>query len=230
MPPRRAVGPRRMLTLEEKLEIIQTQEENKLTVRDLGKRFNIGKTQAADICRNKEAIRRVLITGRMRRTQIKRNPLSQQGAHIDQMCFDWFSKARNEGRTVNGESVREKAKELAETVGYSGFTASPGWLQKWQKRHNISFNQIDSTLDLEQFEAVLVKSEPVLVKSEPISNRDEDFSPNDVTAPIFTIEEALMQLTRLKDYCKDDYVSYQQLLSLENQWTWKWNSTKKEVP
>ncbi|KAH8233289.1 hypothetical protein KR026_006345 [Drosophila bipectinata] len=222
MPPRRAVGPRMLLTVEKKMELIETQEREQLSVRDLAKRFNIGKTQASKIIQNKEAIRLELRSGMIRRTQIRRNPLTHQGSHIDEMCIEWFTMARSEGMHLNGEKVREKARELAEEAGYSGFTASAGWLQKWQKRHNISFNPLDDSLALPQFEAVLVKSEPILP--------DDDCSATSVIRPIYNIDEAMMQLSRLKEFAKDDYISYQQLLSLENQWNWKWNTMKKDVP
>ncbi|XP_016975318.1 tigger transposable element-derived protein 2 isoform X2 [Drosophila rhopaloa] len=161
-------------------------------------------------------------------SQMRRNPLSQQGAHIDELCFDWFSRARVDNILISGEMVRQKAKQIADEVGYAGFLASSGWLQKWRKRHNIAYNATGDSLDLQEFEAVLVKSEP-------ISNRDDDDdddepSPVQLIGPIFSIDEAMMQLARLKEFARDDYVSYQQLLSLENQWSWKWNNFKKEVP
>ncbi|EDV37327.1 uncharacterized protein Dana_GF13390 [Drosophila ananassae] len=222
MPPHRAVGPRILLTVEQKIELIEAQEREQLSVRELAKRYNIGKTQASKIIQNKEEIRLELKSGKMHRTQKRRNPLSQQGSHIDELCFEWFTMTRSDGMPLNGEIVREKARELAEQAGYSGFTASAGWLQKWQKRHNISYNPMDDSLVMQPFEAVLVKSEPILP--------DDDCSASSVIRPIFTIDEAMMQLSRLKEFAKDDYISYQQLHSLENQWSWKWNNMKKEVP
>ncbi|XP_017054024.1 tigger transposable element-derived protein 6 [Drosophila ficusphila] len=225
MPSRRPRKPRKLLTLEEKMEVIQVQEHNKLTVRDLAKRFNIGKTQAADILKQKEVIREGLKSGELKMNQMRRHPLSQQGAHIDELIFDWFSGARSENILVTGEMVREKAKQIADEVGYVDFSASSGWLQKWRKRHNIAYNATGDSLDVQDFEAVLVKSEP-------ITSRDDDCEPSPVSliGPIYSIDEAMVQLARLKEFARDDYVSYQQLLSLENQWSWKWNNFKKEIP
>ncbi|XP_037714313.1 tigger transposable element-derived protein 3 [Drosophila subpulchrella] len=222
---RRPRKPRQLLSLEEKMEVIRTHEQNKLTVRDLAKRFNIGKTQAAEILKHREAIRRGLATGELKMNQMRRNPLSQKGTHIDEICFEWFSRARSESIPVSGEMVREKAKQIADEAGYTDFTASSGWLQKWRKRNNIAYNATGDSLDLQEFEAILVKSEP-------ISNRDDDEEPSPVSliGPIYSKEEAMLQLARLKEFARDDFVSYQQLLSLENQWSWKWNNFKKEVP
>jgi len=157
--------------------------------------------------------------------QMRRNPLSQKGTHIDEICFEWFSRARSENIPISGEMVREKAKQIADEAGYIDFTASSGWLQKWRKRNNIAYNATGDSLDLQEFEAILVKSEP-------ISNRDDDEEPSPVSliGPIYSKEEAMLQLARLKEFARDDFVSYQQLLSLENQWSWKWKNFKKEVP
>ncbi|XP_016929684.3 tigger transposable element-derived protein 3 [Drosophila suzukii] len=222
---RRPRKPRQLLSLEEKMEVIRTHEQNKLTVRDLAKRFNIGKTQAAEILKHREAIRIGLATGELKMNQMRRNPLSQKGTHIDEICFEWFSRARSENIPISGEMVREKAKQIADEAGYTDFTASSGWLQKWRKRNNIAYNATGDSLDLQEFEAILVKSEP-------ISNRDDDEEPSPVSliGPIYSKEEAMLQLARLKEFARDDFVSYQQLLSLENQWSWKWKNFKKEVP
>ncbi|KAI8038679.1 hypothetical protein M5D96_008587 [Drosophila gunungcola] len=194
MLPRRPRKPKKRLNLEEKMEVIRTHEQNKLTVRDLAKRCG-------------------------------GIPLASKGAQIDELCFDWFSRARVDNIAISGEMVREKAKQIAEEVGHDGFLASSGWLQKWRIRHNIAYNATGDSLELQEFEAVLVKSEP-------ISNRDDDDEPSPVQllGPIISIDEAMIQLARLKEFARDDFVSYQQLLSLENQWSWKWNNFKKEVP
>ncbi|KAH8253381.1 hypothetical protein KR032_005163 [Drosophila birchii] len=222
--PERRRCPRKLLTLEEKLAVIRTQEDENLTVRELANRFNIGKTQAHEILRNKDAINNGLLSGHLNMSQVRRNPLSQHGAHIDELVFDWFSLTRKDNIPVSSQFVREKAREIALQMGYDGFSASPNWLQKWRKRHNIDYNETGNSLDVREFEAIMVKSEP-------ISNRDDDdLSPVDLVKPIYSIEEAMMQLARLKEFVKDDFISYQQLVSLENQWSWKWNNFKEGLP
>ncbi|KAH8270800.1 hypothetical protein KR018_005086 [Drosophila ironensis] len=220
MPPKKRRAPRKPLNIEQKLELIETQEREQLTMRDLAERFGIGKSQASVIMQNKEAIRQGIKTGKMRRSQIRWNPLTEQGAHIDELCFNWFIRARSDGLAISGECVREKAREFAAQAGFPEFTASSGWLQKWQKRHNISYSPMDESLEQVDFEAVLVKSEPLA--------REDDFSGPEVVRPIYSCDEAMMQLSRLKEFVKDDFVSYQQLVSLENQLNWKWQGLKSE--
>ncbi|XP_022230707.2 tigger transposable element-derived protein 3 [Drosophila obscura] len=229
MPPRRSRTPRRLLSLSEKSEVIQVQEKEKLSVRDLARRFNIGKTQAAEILKNKGQIDAKLKSGV--NGHLKKNCLSQQGSHIDELCFSWFNTARSENIRLSGQGVRTKAREIAQHLGYAGFSASDGWLQKWRKRHNIIFNSTRETLDVQQFECILVKSEPLMSNDEDSlmcsAHAGEEptvFMHN----PITSFDEAMMQLARLKEFAKDDYISHQQLSSLENQWTWKRNNLKME--
>ncbi|XP_001360937.3 tigger transposable element-derived protein 6 [Drosophila pseudoobscura] len=225
MPPGRSRTPRRLLSLNEKSEVIQVQEKEKLSVRDLARRFNIGKTQAAGILKNKGQIDTKLKSGV--NGHQKKNCLSLQGSHIDDLCFSWFTRARSENIRLSGQEVRTKAREIAQHLGYTGFSASDGWLQKWRKRHNITFHPKRETLDVQQFEAILVKSEPIMDDEEDTVISPFD-APEFIHNPITTFDEAMTQIARLKEFAKDDYVSYQQLSSLENQWTWKRNNLKTE--
>ncbi|BFG05028.1 major centromere autoantigen B [Drosophila madeirensis] len=230
MPPGRRRLPRRLLTLTEKNEVIQVQEREKLSVRDLGRRFNIGKTQAAEILKNKGKIDARLKSGV--NAHLKRNCLSEQSPHIDELCYSWFTRARSENIRLSEQLVRTKAKEIAEHLGHEGFSASGGWLQKWRRRHNIIFNATCETLDVKPFECVLVKNEPIMNNEEELDpvmgntyvGDGSEFMHN----PIVSFEEAMTQLARLKEFAKDDYISYQQLSSLENQWNYKRNNIKME--
>lgn len=59
-----------------------------------------------------------------------------------------------------GPILKTKAKEIAELVGYSGFSASDGWLRKWRKRHNIAFECISgesSDVNLEDANQFIAK-------------------------------------------------------------------------
>ncbi|KAJ8950885.1 hypothetical protein NQ318_011185 [Aromia moschata] len=126
-----------VLTLKEKLEVVKVLENEKLSVRDLAKKFNIGKTQAAQIAKHKEEIRTKCQSGI--NLDQKKGFLKTEGLNIDSLCYEWFSTARSQNVPVSGPLVKAKAKEVAENLGYNYFTASDGWLQKWCRRHCISF-------------------------------------------------------------------------------------------
>lgn len=104
--------------------------------------------------------------------------MKTEGLNIDRLCYEWFSRARSRNIPVSGPLVKAKAREIAEQSGYSNFTASDGWLQKWRKRHNISFkcisgeaadvNQEDVNQFMEKLPSMLLGYQP-----EDIYNADE---------------------------------------------------------
>lgn len=139
-------------------------------------RFNISKTQAADILKNKESIRRKWHSGE--NLDMKSIKLKGSAAQIDKMCFEWFARARSQNIPISGSLVKAKAKEVAHNLGYQKFSASDGWLNKWRRRHNISFKCISGESadviqeDVDQF---LEKLPGMLMgyKPENIFNADE---------------------------------------------------------
>ncbi|XP_066253848.1 tigger transposable element-derived protein 4-like [Euwallacea similis] len=97
-------GKRRMLTLKEKIDIVETYNKEKLSV--------------------------------------KQNFMKPMGLNIDKLCYDWFVKARNKGISLSGPLGRAKTKDIAQTLKYKNFSASSGWLEKFRKKHNITFKVI----------------------------------------------------------------------------------------
>lgn len=91
---------RKILTLKQKIEIVEVHNKEKLSVRNLSKRFNIGKTQAADIIKHKE----VLLNKWTSNSNLneKRSFLTGDGTKIDKLCYDWFIAARHKGIPLTG--------------------------------------------------------------------------------------------------------------------------------
>lgn len=131
---------RKILTLKEKVDVINIFDKEKLSVRELAKRCNIGKTQAADIIKNRNEL--MLRWSSNANVNQKRTFCKTEGLNVDKLCYEWFLKARNNGIPISGTLVRSKAKDIAEKLGYKTFKASVGWLEKFRIRHNISFKTI----------------------------------------------------------------------------------------
>ncbi|KAJ8929783.1 hypothetical protein NQ314_017498, partial [Rhamnusium bicolor] len=93
-------GKRGLLTLKEKIDIMETYNREKLSVRDLSKRFNIEKTQAAGIVKSKSELLSKWQSNV--NTGMKRSFLKPMGLNIDKFCYDWFVKARNKGIPLSG--------------------------------------------------------------------------------------------------------------------------------
>lgn len=132
-------------------------------------RFNIGKTQAGRISKNREIIRSEWQSGTISTSQKKRF-LNPKGSFVDKKCFEWFVHARSLSIPISGPIIKAKAKEIAAKSGYNDFSASDGWLDKWRKRHSINFkcisgeassvNQFDVTEFNEKLPSIVSGYEP----------------------------------------------------------------------
>lgn len=105
MPPKK-----QMLTLEEKVNIIKLYEREKLSVRNLAGKFNIGKTQAGQIVKDREEILKKYHSHS--NPKQKRSFSKSAGLRIDTACYEWFIRARNKSIPLSGPIIRSKPKRL----------------------------------------------------------------------------------------------------------------------
>lgn len=99
--------------------------------------------------------------------------LHSNNLKLDKMCLEWFSKVRAQNIPLSGPDIQEKVKECAIKLGITNFVASNGWLQKWRKRHNISFKFICG-------EAAAVSEEDVNQFNERLKLILRDYEPKNV--------------------------------------------------
>ena len=57
---------------------------------------------------------------------------------IDKAVFHWFVGKRNQKLPIDGIILKEKALEIAKTLGIKEFQASDCWLNKWKKRYKYN--------------------------------------------------------------------------------------------
>lgn len=182
MPPKR-----KTLTLKEKISVLNFHENKNYSVRSLARHFGIGKTQAAEIIKQKD----ILLKKWHSNVNInaKRSFLSSKGKSIDELCFEWFVKTRSKGIPLSGLYVKvvllsitfqslgpliqNKAKEIAAEIGAPNFSASSGWLEKFRKRHCISFKSISG-------EAASVNMADVSTFLDKVSSIVAKYSPKDI--------------------------------------------------
>lgn len=72
----------------------------------------------------------------------RRSNLNVKRQKLDQICHDWYLKARIENIPISGRQIQAKAKKIAANLEITGFLASNGWLQKWCNRRNITLRSI----------------------------------------------------------------------------------------
>ena len=56
---------------------------------------------------------------------------------LDGLVWEWFTTAQTKNIPVSGRMIQERARLYAAKLSHEGFRASNGWLDRWQKRHNV---------------------------------------------------------------------------------------------
>jgi hypothetical protein len=56
---------------------------------------------------------------------------------LNEKVFEWFGISRGKNISITGKMIQEKAILLSVELNYEDFTASNGWLNRFQVRHNI---------------------------------------------------------------------------------------------
>lgn len=60
---------------------------------------------------------------------------------INEACYAWYEEAKKQNIHINGKLVKEKALSFVGELQIQNFQASDGWLARWKKRKNISFDK-----------------------------------------------------------------------------------------
>jgi hypothetical protein len=62
---------------------------------------------------------------------------------VERHLYRWFISARSKNLPVSGLILQAEATKLAGKLGTSDFKASNGWLDRFKRRHNIVYKQIN---------------------------------------------------------------------------------------
>ena len=166
-----ATRKRVILTLDCKVKVIR-QHEKGICSRQLAAEFGVGKTQINNIVTAKADILKLWddgVNGRRKLVAARRCPYVELNAKV----FDWFCSARSRNIPLTGRLLQAKASELSREMGHDGFTASNGWLHRFQKRHNIKCSVLSG-------ESADVKEEVVAEWSERLASKCEEFELKDI--------------------------------------------------
>lgn len=164
-------GKRKRLSIKEKIEIIDESEKSGSSTRKLAEKFRVGKTQVTTLLQNKEEVRKLYREGG--NAYQKRKFPKTEGLAVDQVVFNWFCKARNKHLPISGPIIQARALEAAQNLGLNDFKASNGWLERFRRRHDITFKTICG-------ESADVNIEDVKVWKEKLLSIFKDYAPKDV--------------------------------------------------
>ena len=68
------------------------------------------------------------------------NPRRRPYADVDNLVWQWFQAYSSCGVHITGKLIQQTALELAKELGNQKFSASNGWLESWQRRHNVKLS------------------------------------------------------------------------------------------
>ena len=126
---------RKVLSLAQRLSVIKKWESSK-SCRGIAEELGVGKTQIQTIIQERKDIVQKWEAGE--RPDMKYSKPRMAGYEdLDKIMWEWFTRARSKNISVSGRMVQEKALVYAKELGHDSFTASNGWLDRWQKRHSV---------------------------------------------------------------------------------------------
>ena len=127
------------LTLKEKVEIIELNEKQKVSPKELTLRFKCGKTQVYSTLQNKERILNEWLTENGNR---RRKLKTTGNEKINEVVWEWFVAARAKNVPVSGPILQAQALQVDASLNITTFKASSGWLDSFKARHGIVWNQV----------------------------------------------------------------------------------------
>jgi transcriptional regulator with XRE-family HTH domain len=124
------------LSLEKKISLIKESElQPKPNQQQLAEKYKIGRSTVADIPKKKA----IYLEQFEQNVNLKRQRLDKtiENTKLSELMWDWFREARAKNISLNGPLIQAKAKQFAEKLNLNEFKGRNGWLEKFERRHNI---------------------------------------------------------------------------------------------
>jgi hypothetical protein len=122
---------RKHLSLQEKQIILECYDKlPKINQRSAAVRLNISHPLLCKILKNRSDIETKAPTNK--NTDRKR-ARSGKDSQVESALKIWFSNVREKNTSIHGPLMRQKAEELAKTMGKETFSATDGWFNRWKK-------------------------------------------------------------------------------------------------
>ncbi|XP_066575329.1 uncharacterized protein LOC136764872 [Amia ocellicauda] len=129
------VKKRKSLSLAEKVKIIHSLTRGENTLEEVEREYSLPRTSVYSILRNRANTLRQVERGCGRGAKRVRRAAFGE---VDRALLQWYRGPRCESAPLTSTLLREKAKQLAATLGYEKFRCSFGWLESWKKRHDVT--------------------------------------------------------------------------------------------
>ncbi|CAL1545814.1 unnamed protein product [Lymnaea stagnalis] len=131
-------GPKKALTLGERMTVIKLNEEGKST-RQIAQLLGVGRTQIQlTLKRKQEYINNFNQNAPLEQRRQMRKTGNES---VNELCWRWYQEMSRRNIKVNGPMLKERALNFATESGIKTFKASNGWLESFARRHNIVFGK-----------------------------------------------------------------------------------------
>lgn len=131
------MGKYKSLDNNEKAKIIEFVESGEIKCKKkVAAHFGIAPSTLSTILKNKDDIFRKKLEG------VKKRKKNSEFPSLDECVLKWFQQCRANKISISGSILQEKSLIFAKTLGIANFKSSNGWLEKFRKRHGISFRKI----------------------------------------------------------------------------------------
>lgn len=137
-----AAGGRKLttLTLKKKIELLEEVEHSGKKKVDIAREYGIPRSTLSGILKHKDRYRKLFFE-----CQINSDRQRDRTAtcdFVDTALLKWFTMLRSANVPVNGTLIIAKAEEFARLGGQTDWKCSTGWLDRFKKRHCITYKSV----------------------------------------------------------------------------------------
>uniref|UniRef100_A0A8C3XKF6 HTH CENPB-type domain-containing protein n=1 Tax=Chelydra serpentina TaxID=8475 RepID=A0A8C3XKF6_CHESE len=126
----------RSLSLQDKAQIIRECQRPGATQSQVATKWELHRSVVCRIWQQKEKLLADYEAGQS--NGCRKRGREGKAPAVDRALFTWLKEKRAQGALLAGPAVKEKARQLAASLGLSDFKASDGWFTRWKKRFNVA--------------------------------------------------------------------------------------------
>jgi predicted DNA-binding protein YlxM (UPF0122 family) len=119
------------LLLNKKVKVIDAEEKDELSVREIMMRFKCGKTQLYNTIKQKNKIMNEWLQGNGR---MKRKAKVTGNEEINKVVCEWVTNAGSKSIHISGPMVQSEALTVANSLGNNQYKVSTGWLNNFKRK------------------------------------------------------------------------------------------------
>ncbi|XP_005102045.1 tigger transposable element-derived protein 4 [Aplysia californica] len=127
---------RKNLSIEMKIKLLADVDKKLLSKKEIAAKYGIPHNTLSTIVKNREKIES--LTSRDLQPERKRQRKCGS-ADVDRALFVWCKQARSINAPISRTIMQTQAELIAAELGDVDFKASPGWLDRFRRRHGIAY-------------------------------------------------------------------------------------------